>query len=1056
MRTGLLRILLFTMTVALLMGAGTGAVFAADQSVELSPTMAYQPAGSSFALSAFYDVSDGNNGVGGLGVRFHFDSTKLQFAGFQSVFPTGLISTVDQPMNDPLDLDDEEKTDKYVSINWFSVSQDWPGPDATLPLELAKLDFQVDLSAAAGDTPINLSFFGGAGGHTTTSTNSLITITTDYSIGEEIELQVNPSRISSLEPSESILTATILDGEGYVVDSGPDSTLEITFAVVDTTYGHIKDGETNPVMATNGVATIVIESKVDAVGGDIFCTADATGSQGDLAQGVVTVTTSPFNIMPQGPVALLVKGTQEFYVTAGSPPYTWTVDGGGKLDKSVTQDPSEKVVFTAPGSETMDITVMVTDDTGLDSEAAINVYEPVEIPDKPDDPPTLRVGDSSPTLMVEGGDGTYTWTAKDSDDAILDMQEGESYGAFAGPHTIGATDSNGFEDTFDVHVPMEFAPQSMNLLAGEAFDLVLAGVASSVTAPAQISSVEFLDEDLNVIPEEEMDGYATFSPLPPIPFLGSSEATVTLTGASVTQTKMFQLRATVSGDPDLTESNGLNVATTGWIRVLPTATYSGRVKRMDPVLPIHGATVLFKLGGMPQGDPISTSIDGSFSAELSSPAVTGSEYDVEVLADSYLPRTDLTTADWDMENGETITLVERDPDSSVIGTVRSTLSSPIQGALVESEVKDKVVLAYADANGDYTLNLPEIDASDDPNGTWNFETTNSVTSEGCEPADEETGTLRLTQIGPNVTIVALDDDGPPFTGTVTDGEYTVSRTYDDDGGTSEETVTFTLSSSTEGSGEVAWSWIDEDESCAGTIDLRLWRENGEAITELFARASAPGFDALTQDILIDPDFLLNPLGSGDEVGPEGGILTSGDCVMNIPAGALDGPAQIELDCDIPVGPESVYTEHSVTLVEINIMGANVNEDTPIQVTIPFDTANVNPGDFQAGTARINYADSADDLTNGKNVKSVPPDDVAFEDHLNGLASFWLRHASVFGVGSRKKGKSSSSSSDCFIQTAGSSLQESASRRIPLALNVLLGIMMLGLVTGAYVLLLRRR
>jgi len=1100
MRTELRSIFLLVMTVVLLIGTGMGYADGAEQSVALSPTVADQPPGSGFTLSAFYEVSDGDNMLTGLGVRFHFDSRNLQFMGYSNILQTGLISTGDQPGNDVLNLDDDPETDKYVSIGWVSFTNppNWPG--ATLPLELAKLDFVVDEEALDGPTPVNVSFSRKAAGYTTSSTDATINVTTtstgtitgtvaytgsaegtirvgaysdenlenlvaeteqeapgDFEIGDvppgtyyvgayldidddipdrkpagqagspatvasgemvdvgtitlyhiaaRIALEANPLHISSTTPSESTLTATIVDSRDYVVDTGPDSTLEVTFAVADNTYGNIKLGETNPVTSVNGMATIVIVSKVHDSGGDISCTAPAEGvqGQGDLVEGFVTVTTGPFSIVPEGPVVLLVSETKEFNVAGGIPPYSWSVTAGS-LSQSTTQTEDEKTVFTAPESETTGITMTVTDDMGIESQAAIDAYEPVEIVDKPTTPVRVEAGDSSDIFKVSGGDGSYTWIARDSMTAIIDTHEGNAYtfpapsdGPFAGPYTITVSDGNGYEDSFDIHVPLQFIPQSENIKGGGEFDLVLAGANSD----AAIAHIDFFDERLNIVPEQEMSQYATFVPEVPIDF--NSEALLTLTGADVSELKMFRLRATVAGDSDLNESNGLDAATTGWIRILPVVTYSGLVQETAGGSPIADAHLIFKLGGTIQGDPIQTGIDGTFSTadlELPSPTVTGAEYEVEVLADNYVSRTDLTTADWDMENGETITLLEA--DMSISGTVKSDEIS-LQGALVESEVNNEAIVAYADANGDYTLNLPEIHFSDDPNGTWNFETTNSETSEGCEPANEETGTVVLTQTGSNVTMVVVDDDGPAFTGTVTEGNYRVIRTYQEgEDTTNVETVTFTFSSSTEGSGEVAWSWTDGDESCAGTIDLLLWRGNGETITELFARASAPGFVAATQDILDDPHFMLNPLDSGGEVGTEGGILTSGDCVINIPAGALDGPAQIELDCDIDVGPDSVYTRHSVALVEINVIGASISEDTPIQATIPFDMALVNPGDFFGGMAIIYYADSADDLRNGMDVNSVPSEDIIHEDHFRGLASFWLRHGSVFGVGASDAG-----------------------------------------------------
>ncbi|MDY6953088.1 MAG: hypothetical protein SWE60_16390, partial [Thermodesulfobacteriota bacterium] len=183
----------------------------------------------------------------------------------------------------------------------------------------------------------------------------------------------------------------------------------------------------------------------------------------------------------------------------------------------------------------------------------------------------------------------------------------------------------------------------------------------------------------------------------------------------------------------------------------------------------------------------------------------------------------------------------------------------------------------------------------------------------------------------------------------------------------------------------------------GGSDLHLTKQDGGS-GDLFARASAPGYEAKTQEILVNPDFVLTPLGSGDDLGPEGGTLTSGACVIDIPAGALEGTAQVDILCDIDVGPDTPYTRNSVALVEIVITGAAIDPQNPIQVTIPFDTSNVNPGDFKAGIATIYYADTADDLRNGVDVNSVPTEDIVYEDHVNGLTGFELSHTSVFGVG----------------------------------------------------------
>ncbi len=127
----------------------------------------------------------------------------------------------------------------------------------------------------------------------------------------KIRLEADPSHVSSVTPSESALIATILDANDNVVSSGPDSTLAVIFAVTDTTYGDIKAGETNPVNAVNGSATIVIVSKVHVTGGDIPCTADATGAQGQgaLVQGTATVTTGPSPTVTTGAATSIATTT---------------------------------------------------------------------------------------------------------------------------------------------------------------------------------------------------------------------------------------------------------------------------------------------------------------------------------------------------------------------------------------------------------------------------------------------------------------------------------------------------------------------------------------------------------------------------------------------------------------------------------------------------------------------------------------------------------------------------------------------------------------------------
>jgi hypothetical protein len=205
-----------------------------------------------------------------------------------------------------------------------------------------------------------------------------------------------------------------------------------------------------------------------------------------------------------------------------------------------------------------------------------------------------------------------------------------------------------------------------------------------------------------------------------------------------------------------------------------------------------------------------------------------------------------------------------------------------------------------------------------------------------------------------------------------------------------------------------------------TLGLPRALAEGEVLN---ARASKSGYVAVVQDVALNPDFILNPQSEGpqQEVCEAGGTFEWDSAIVKIPEGALDGCYTVEVNDNIPVGTETLYTEKSVVLIEIKFPPAALPLAKPIIVTIPYDTAEVQPGDFKAGNAVIYHAPTVDDLRNGTNLKKVATSDIISQDPFSGLVTFQVSTLSIFGVGGAQaapapvaSGGGGGGSGGCFI------------------------------------------
>ena len=161
-------------------------------------------------------------------------------------------------------------------------------------------------------------------------------------------------------------------------------------------------------------------------------------------------------------------------------------------------------------------------------------------------------------------------------------------------------------------------------------------------------------------------------------------------------------------------------------------------------------------------------------------------------------------------------------------------------------------------------------ATYDATGTWDYSTTGNWVNPGnagCTADSDETGVAYVTQNGNSITIVA---DGITFSGTVSGANYSLSASYPEDGGTNTTSLNFSLSSSTSGSGTIAWSWTDGYYYCNGGNNISMTK-----------RLDGSGGNLVTSDLWIKAVINTEEKGPIEAVWQKGGEDTTsrGDRVI---------------------------------------------------------------------------------------------------------------------------------------------------------------------------------
>ena len=108
------------------------------QEITLIPDNTNPQVGGELSITVRYDCTD--NTLPGLGIRIHFDSSKLTYTTFRYIYEDGAsvfdtFTIADPQLQDDVgNKDNDISTDKFILIGYQDISGNWPGHPLPSPM----------------------------------------------------------------------------------------------------------------------------------------------------------------------------------------------------------------------------------------------------------------------------------------------------------------------------------------------------------------------------------------------------------------------------------------------------------------------------------------------------------------------------------------------------------------------------------------------------------------------------------------------------------------------------------------------------------------------------------------------------------------------------------------------------------------------------------------------------------------------------------------------------------------------------------------------------------
>ena len=175
-----LNLLVRAIIVIIMLTVSAGFCLAADQEITLSSDSPDYAPGSELRITVGYDVSDGDTTLSSIGVRIHFDSTKLEYNTFEDFFETNKLA--DPQLEDDVEnKDTDDSTDKLIVLSYADpFNNNWP--NQPFPLDLVTFVFTVKDDAPEGPTNVNVTRITGHVDYGFVGNGSIVNITYVHSI----------------------------------------------------------------------------------------------------------------------------------------------------------------------------------------------------------------------------------------------------------------------------------------------------------------------------------------------------------------------------------------------------------------------------------------------------------------------------------------------------------------------------------------------------------------------------------------------------------------------------------------------------------------------------------------------------------------------------------------------------------------------------------------------------------------------------------------------------------------------------------------------------------